>query len=311
MVYILYGKEKSRINIEVRNLVKKASVEYSNVNKFDLDKDKLTTIIDDANTISMFDDKRVVLVENANIFSGSKNLIDHDIEPLINYLKNINESTILIFTLDKEKLDDRKKLVKLAKDTCKVKEFNNIPINSYIDDLFKDYKISSSDKNLFLNRVGRNFEQLYNEAFKLKSYKTDTKEITKEDIEEVTVYNIEGDIFTFIDSIVLKDKNKALELYGKLLNEGEEPIKIISILGNQFRLMYSVKEMLLMGYSESLIASKLEVHPYRVKLAKQKAVKYDSDMLNSLIYKLADLDFKIKKGEIEKKLGLELFILEV
>jgi len=38
--------------------------------------------------------------------------------------------------------------------------------------------------------------------------------------------------------------------------------------------------------------------------------KYDSSTLLSLLTKLADLDYDIKRGAINKDLGLELFILE-
>ena len=75
--------------------------------------------------------------------------------------------------------------------------------------------------------------------------------------------------------------------------------------------MYQVKQLYLNGYTENNIASILKIHPYRVKLAAQNSKKYDSDILLNYISKLANLDINIKNGKIDKKLGLELFIISL
>ena len=60
-------------------------------------------------------------------------------------------------------------------------------------------------------------------------------------------------------------------MYKELLKIGEEPIKIIVLLANQFRLMYQSKLLTSKGYSEDDIASLLHVKRYPVHLAIQKS----------------------------------------
>ena len=101
-----------------------------------------------------------------------------------------------------------------------------------------------------------------------------------------------------------------MEMYSEMINQNEEPIKIIVMLANQFRIMYQVKELVKIGYSEKEIATKLKLHPYRVKLANQNSRKFKSDTLIKYLKKLSDIDYNIKSGKIDKYLALELFILK-
>ena len=96
-----------------------------------------------------------------------------------------------------------------------------------------------------------------------------------------------------------------------MLKVGEEPIKIIVMLANQFRLMYQVKVLVSKGYTEDDIASLLNSKKYPVHLAIQKGYRYSSDILLKHLEELADLDIKIKSGDIDKNLALELFLLRI
>ena len=111
---------------------------------------------------------------------------------------------------------------------------------------------------------------------------------------------------TLIENIVAKNKEKAIESYFEIRKNGEEPIKIIVVLANKFRLMYQARELSRMGYSEQKIAQELKVHAYPVKLAKQAGMRYSDTLLLSFLEKLAQLDLDIKTGKIDPYLGLEL-----
>ena len=150
-----------------------------------------------------------------------------------------------------------------------------------------------------------------NEIDKIKIYKNDDLKITQEDVINLTHKNIDLDVFKLIDYIITKNKEKALELYNELLKNGSEPIAIIVMLSNQFRIMYQTKELIKKGYTEKDIAKIINIHPYRVKLALQNSRQYQSNLLLKYLENLSDLDIKIKSGNIDKYLGLELFILNI
>ena len=314
MIYVLYGLEEYLIKEEIKKIINKNNIEDIDINTYDLENTKLEDIIEDSSTISLFSNNKLIIVENAYIFTGTTNkkLIEQDTNILEKYINNQNENTILIFTIYKEKLDERKKIVKLLKDKKCILEFNK-PNNiiEYIKNEFDNYKISNENINLLINRVGDNLYILHQEINKLKQYKDNDLNITKEDIMNVCVKNVDVDIFNLIENIVSGNKEKALESYFEMIKLGEEAIKIIVMLSNQFRLMYQARNLYKKGYSEKDISSILDIHPYRIKLAITKSNNITDNMLLKYIDELYTLDSNITTGKIDKDLGLELFILKI
>ena len=305
MVYLLYGTKDFSIEEEIKKLSK--DIDDMNISKYDLNSDMLSLVLEDAKTISLFGDKKLIIAENANMFTGSTS---KDSELIEEYLNHINENTILILVVHNDKLDTRKKITKQVKKIGKVLEFNDdLDMTSLVRRLFKNYNIDYNTIKLFLDRVGNNPLIIQSEINKIKIYKGNDRNITDEDILNLTIKLIEIDIFKLIDYIVKKDKEKALELYYEMLKMNEEPIKIIVILANQFRIMYQSKELLKKGYSEKDIAATLKIHPYRVKLAIQNSRSHTSKTLLKYLNDLADIDIGIKTGTLNKDLALELFIL--
>lgn len=313
MIYVLYGMESFLINKEINKILLNNKIDEYSTEKYDLENTSLEHIIDSCNTSTLFSDKKGIIVSNAYIFTGTtKKVLEQNIAVLDKYLDNIDENAILIFEVLSEKLDERKKIVKKIKQVGNVKEFNSENnLSGIVKCFFDGYSISTKVLNLFIDRVGNNLSLLENEALKLKIYKLDDKKIEEEDITNLINKNIELNIFNLVDSIVLKNKKTALEIYNEMIKYGEEPIKIMIMLANQFRLMYQVKIMYKKGYSEKDMAGILEIHPYRVKLALEKSKKFKEDILLNLLDELADLDSKIKLSEVDKKMALELFILKM
>lgn len=313
MVYVLFGSEDFLIQKEISSIINKYNVSKLNINNYDFNIDSLDTILEDVLTISLFEEKKVIIVDNAYFLSGSINKTDKDdnIDLLLDYLDHINDECILIFKINTEKLDERKKIVKKLKTVAIVKNFNklNSP-NEFVKELLKDYRIDNSNINLLIDRVGNDLGILEQEIKKIKIYKDNDINIIKDDILNLTSKNIDIDIFDLIDKIVNNETEKALEIYYEMLKRNEEPIKIIIILANQFRIMYQAKELYKKGYSGNDIADILEIHPYRIKLALEKVYKYDSSTLLKYLTKLIDLDYNIKVGNTDAALGLELFILQ-
>lgn len=313
MIYVLYGLEDFLIEKEINKILKDAHIEEINVSHYDMETDDLKDVIEDASMTSLFALNKGIICENAFFLTGStkKGTKEQDTTLLENYAQNINPDTLLIFTVQSEKLDERKKITKTLKNKAILKSYNKNENNlkEVIKPYLEDYQMSSSDLDFLIARVGKDLYLLEKEIEKLKLYAYDSKKITKEDILALTSKNIDLDIFGLIEHIVTKNKERAMETYHEMLKRNEEPIKIIVMLANQFRLIYQAKSLYQKGYTENNIASALEVHPYRIKLALQKGRNFKDELLLSYLNQLADLDANIKLGNIEKELGLELFIL--
>lgn len=311
MVYLFYSKEIFLVKKEINKIIIENHIDDININRYDLNESSIKDVIDDSETFSMFNDKKIIIINNAYIFTAKKNNIEQDGDALEKYLGDVNPSTILIFNFTDSKLDERKKIVKEIKKVGTVKDLdNNNNVKDIIKDSFKPYEISNDLINLLIDRVGTSLLMLENEIEKIKTYKNNDLTIKREDIINLTHENIEANMFLLVDTIINKDKEKAIAIYHEMLDMNEEPIAIIITLANKIRNLYQTKELYKKGYSESDIASIIGVKPGYLYYLKDSLKKYDSDTLYNLLSKLADLDYDIKSGKIDKNMGLELFILE-
>lgn len=307
MVYLLYGLSDYLIDEKIKKISK--GIDKLNISNYDLDVDDFNCVIDDAETFSMFQDNKLIIAENANVFTAG---INKDNEIIQKYLMNLNPSTILVFVVHAEKIDSRKKISTLIKSKGRIIELNDVvDAESIIKDELKDYNIDYKNVILLKNRVSNNPLIIKKEIQKIRLYKDNDKNITYDDIINLTSKSIDIDIFKFIDSIVKRNREEAMELYQNMLLMKEEPLKIIVMLADQFRIMYQAKELMMKGYSEKNITETLKVHPYRIKLAIQNGRSYHSNVLLKYINDLALLDIGIKTGALNKNLALELFLLKL
>lgn len=313
MIYLLYGTQNYLIDEKIKEIIKENKIDKYNIEQFDLENNSIREIIDSSNTLSLFADKKILIIDNSFIFTGSTKKIDEkDILLLDNYLDNINDNTIIIFKVNNEKLDSRKKIVTKIKKVAKIIEFNKLlDINSKIKELFEPYKIDNNVIKYFIDRVGTNMELISKEIEKIKTYKDQDKNINENDITNLTNKNINTDIFYLLDNILNNNKEKAIESYNEMIKIGEEPIKILVMLANQFRLIYQVKELSKKGYREYDIMDILDQKQFTIKKAVERISKYKDTELLKYINDLAELDINIKSGLIDKNIGLELFILNI
>lgn len=311
-MYLFYGVERYLIDEEIKKL--STDINELNIIKYNLEEVTLKDIIEDACTVSLFNDKKLIIVENAYIFTGTvnKKLPTQDNKILEEYFNHINPDSDIIFVVEKDKVDTRKKITTLMREKGIIKEFNKIlNINAFIIEKFKPYKINNNLIKIFLDRVGSHLDIITNEIEKIKIYKGNDLEITEKDINDLTIKNIDMDIFKLIDNILNKNKEEAIECLEEMMKYGEEPLALIIMLANQFRIMYQAKMLVKKGYSERDIASSLEIHEYRVKKALEKARMYNEKIILDNLEKLANLDYDIKSGNIDKNIGLELFLLNL
>ena len=317
MTYLFYGKEKYLIDQEINKYKNK----FDDINIINITyNDNLDDIINEANSISLFSDSKLIIVSDTTIFNRKKKNDEETEEDdkkcdntdlLINYLNNQNEDVTLIFINNQETIDNTKKVTKKMKEKGVIKEFNNINIKDTIKELFKGYKISYDNIDLLIKRVGNDLGILQKEIEKIITYKDKDTEITKEDIINLTYLNIDVSAFNFADKIIDKNKNEALKIYNELLEMHSDPSTVIALLASKIRLIYQVMELKKMGYSLYQMVDTLDTKEYPIKLALNSALKISKDEIISYLNDLADLDINIKTGKINPNLGMQLFILKM
>lgn len=107
MNYLLYGTESFLIEQELKKIINKYNIDDISTTKYDLSIDSLKTILDDSMTVSLFEENKLIVVNNANIFNRGKN--DDNMDLLVQYLSNPNPSTIIVFINPNATVDSTKK----------------------------------------------------------------------------------------------------------------------------------------------------------------------------------------------------------
>ncbi len=312
--YLLFGLENYLIDEKIKEIKDKLKVEEDNIINYDLNNDSIDSVLVEASTVSMFSDKKLIICDNSLFLTANKSLSEEELNDLTKYLENSFEDVFIIFIVRDEKVDSRKKITKLVNKVSKVYECNKIEsyrLINYLGDYIRDkgYSISSSSIELLISKVGYELSNIIKELDKMFIYKGEDKKITKEDIEDVITNNLEKNIFELTNAIVNKEKSRVIEIYNQLIKSGEDPIKLIVTLSNQFRLIMQVKLMRTGGYSEKEIVTTLKEHPYRISLA-MKSI-YNIEDIKDILLKLSNLDYEIVTGKTDKFFGLEMFLLNI
>ena len=312
--YLLFGLENYLIDEKIKEIKDKIKIEEDNIITFDLNYDSISSVLVEASTVSMFSDKKLIICDNSSFLTASKVISDNEQKDLTKYLENQFKDVYIIFIVRDEKIDSRKKISKLVNKVSKVYDCNKIEsyrLSNYLGDYIRDkgYSISSSSIELIISKVGYELSNIIKELDKMFIYKGNDTKITKEDIDEVITNNLEKNIFELTNAIVNKEKNKINDIYNDLIKSGEDPIKLIVTLSNQFRLIMQVKLMRSGGYSEKEIVTILKEHPYRINLAMKSA--YNIEDIKNILLKLSDLNFEIVTGKTDKFFGFEMFLLNL
>lgn len=319
-VYVLQGPETYLINrflnaIEAQYLLEDANA--MNYISFDMEEDSLSDVIVEANTISFFNEPRLIVLRQPAFLTGSqkKNSIKQDDKALIDYLDSPSEDVVLVIVADYDKLDGRKKVVKELKkkatfvdtsimDEPKVKDY----MQRYV--VSEEVEITREAMGLFLKRTNYQLTQSIREMDKLILYVGDEKKITYHDVEVLVTPSLDDNIFHLTDYIMKQDITEALRLYRELIAQKNQPIAILGLLESNFRLYTQIIQLSQSGYDQGSIASTIGVHPYRIQMASQAIRPYSPDRLMVGYMKLIELDFDIKQGKVDQNLGIEWFMLD-
>jgi len=303
-LYFIETDSYELLEMKVKEILKNNKLTNDNLITYDMEEVNVSLAIVDLDTYSLFNERKVVLCKNAIFLSSTKSEIEHNISDLEKYLNNPNPNNILILSVNK--VDGKKNIVKLVKEKCQVIEVN-IDLTKYIEEYVKGYNMSLDVIRYLIINTTEDISHITNELDKLMALKSDTKEITKSDIDLVTIKRIDSNIFDLIDAIISKNKEKSLKIYNEMINYGEDIFKIFVSLSNQIRLIYQVK--VLSNLTNEEIALKLKLKNIKqVNALRYKIDKYTSGELLDYLHRLSVMDEELKLGKSIDKIVFPTFI---
>lgn len=263
-IYVIFGEEdyfrEKAINLLIEKFVDKNTKDF-NFNLLRGDDIEAGFLYNCLTSIPMMSEKRIVLIKNADFITGDA------IKVLVKYIKNPVDSTILILEFEKkiekkvsEKSvsEEKKKTERKEEDSDKKQlflelkpywfEFKKIydkQIPSYIYDYTKEkgIKISKDAIDILIGICGTSFKDLTNEIDKMILYLGKRKEITKEDVIDITGSSKTYNIFELLESFGNKKLNESLKIAYKILERGDVSFgQIIVMLTWHLSILLKIKE---------------------------------------------------------------------
>lgn len=168
-----------------------------------------------------------------------------------------------------------------------------------------DYQAAS----LLATLVGEDSRSADQEIQKLLVYVNDQRPVGFDDVEHLTSYDLEGDIFALVDALGNRNGKTASMMFHRLL-ESDDPLRIFGMIVRQFRLLLLSRELLDAGNSEKDITGQLGIHPYVAQKVSDQSRGYDLSSLESIYRTLLEMDRAIKSSQMEASLAMDVFIAE-
>ncbi|MBO8171459.1 MAG: DNA polymerase III subunit delta [Bacillaceae bacterium] len=320
-LYLFYGTEDfliSELTAFMERQLVTADTRDFNYSVYDLKEAPLQQLLEDAETYPFMADKRMVVGQNALFLTGNKtkHAVEHDVDALIRYVQDPPDYTTVVLIVPHDKLDERKKVVKALKSKAVVTPFLPLKGKELEDWVRKRAKFYQADIDpeavqLLVALVGASLQMLDQELNKLSLYAGSSGTITREMAEMMVSRSLEQNIFTLVDRVAHLRLDDAFQILYDLLKNKEEPIRILSLLARQFRIILQVKILSEKGYSQKQVASQLKLHPYVVKLASQQGRQLQESTLRNILKHLAEEDVRMKTGQTDRVLALEMFLLKL
>ena len=317
-VYLLVGEESYFIDETIQRLKDALGPEEEiELSTFDLDEVPVDEVINEADTIPFFSERKLIIAKNASFLKATekgKEKIDHDVKRLEEWLAHPSDFSVTVFIAPYEKLDERKKVTKMMKEHAlfvKVETPKEQDLAVWIQNLVKAHgkTITGGALELLVSMVGPNMLQLQMEIEKMSLYLGDSGEITSALVEDLVAKTLEQDAFKMLNAYFAHDHVGALFIYHDLLRQKQEPIMLVGLLASNVRTMSNVFYMQKKGYHPQQIAKNLKIHPYRVKLMVEQRNRPSEESLLKALYQLAEVDMQLKTAGGNRERYLELFLM--
>lgn len=306
-VYLLYGAE-AYLRKQYRDKLKKALLPQEDTMNFSLFEGKaivVPEVIDLAQTLPFFADRRLIVLENSGLFK-------HGGEALAAYLEEPSQSTVFVFV--ESEVDKRSRLYKSVQKNGRAVEFTvqeEATLRRWILGLIQkeEKKIAQQTLQLFLEKTGTNMQNIRGELEKLLCYTLDKDSILPEDVEAVCTHQVSNQIFDMIHAISQKQQKQALQLYYDLLTLKEPPMRILFLIARQYNLLLQIKELKKKGYDNKTISAKTGLHGFLVGKYAAQAGKFRTADLKKAVADCVEAEEAVKTGRMNDRMSVELLIV--
>lgn len=272
---------------------------------------KDSSFLEEASTLPMFSDRKIIYIKNAEAMDKS---LGRYKEYLEHYLAQPSPETLLIFDVDK--WEGRSKLKGVLATRSLVVEFNPLSereLPAWITGHLRvlNFQIDSMAIQALLERTGVDLQRIASALEKLMLLRHSEKRITSEDIEKTVGHSPLANVWKWTEAIMDQKVEASIDMLNDLLLLGEEPIKCVGILAKQYEKMILTKEMVLQKVPEATISQKIGKPAYYLRPYLNQISRYTMEDLVKALEILSATDRALKSSQANEETILQLMTLQL
>lgn len=309
-VYLLLGDQDLLRELAAKKLQNAVVGEMPspfNFDRFDGESGDASRIVMSANMMPLLGGRRLILVKRAS------RLVESD-PSLQAYVEDPNPSTVLVLDLDKKPDGRRKGWKDLEKKAVVVACDAPDPweLQDWVSEegRARGLKLGREEIRYLVTEVGSDLRRLSNELEKLSLYASGDR-LDLETIAEVLGRGRAQSVFKFTEAVASGDAGSALRQLGRLLEEGEAPLRILALLDRLVGQLRIAKSAQASGRKDSSLAGLLGAPPSAAKALGESARRLSSEFLRRAVAALADTDRLLKSSRLPHRVVMEGLVLEL
>ena len=316
LIYLFTGTSEIFIKNRMNRIIQSFNKYEYTIIKYDMETTSLSTVLSDAITVPFLEELKIIILKNPKFLTKSATSTKDEIKAMLKYLKSPCDSTLLIIDATNTVINQSNEIYKMLKNVARIIDYpdpEEIELKGWIVRSFDANGIDIKDDalTLLLEYIGDDQARLSQEIDKLSSYVGKGGPIRKEDIKLLVPKNINNEIYLLIKAIINHDLALTNQIYDNLITHTKDSLTIFSLISNKFKELLSTYRLLKYGYSQSDIAKFYNVSTGKAYYIVQEARAFKLSDLEFYIDKLAELDYQIKSGKLDKTIGLELLLLKL
>jgi DNA polymerase-3 subunit delta len=313
-LYLFYGEEEFLIQEAVDLIIKKVvdpGARDFNFNALYCRDTPASEIVNLCQTLPFMSEKRLVLARDFDALKAA------DLDELMPYLNNPSPSTSLVMVSHQGRYD-KKSVTSAVEARGAVTRFFPLldrEIVAWIEGWARARGLSlQRDAAQYLwQAIGNNLQKIGNELEKVEIYIKEKKTITFEDVKAAVGDFREYTPFDLAAALGSKNRDKALLILSRLLQEGEQPVGLLGSIAWNFRRLLQAKAMEAAGTGPDDIMKKLRppVIFHQVAQFKLQMKSFSLDELRETFDVMLSTDKTLKSSGLSGRLVLERMILKL
>ncbi len=312
MIHILIGDEYYLIKKSIDEILAQLNqrsndFELFNFNENDRDY-SFEEVLECLNTPSLFSSIKVIVLNNFQGLTQKSSLKPDELKTLGLILADPTSNVIILQV--NTALDQRKALTKQLQQNAKIHDLRK---KYNFDDLFSSLikdnqlELDRETQHYLKERVSKNIDTMEHELEKLSLYNTS---ISREDIDALVSLNFDDRLNELSEAIMNKKIKLTWSIYFELMQLRFDQFQLIAYIAANLRSIYQFNVLVKQGYSMDEISELTGISTKQAYFFNNNRRVFDTGRLLGLLNQLSDLDQRSKTGQIDKRLGFELFLLK-